>query len=355
MKTLKSIEIHMIQAVPTVVNRNQSSEPKYVEWGGTRGYISSQALKYAVRVEGEGLGDVKAVRTKFMVGVILDKLKNTQGGDAEIIKAYVERIFGSMKEDALTNSVFLGEDEIQRVVDFIDGQIEANRLEFSKAKTKTKATLEDAVIKMMIGELSNSMSVEVALFGRMMASNKDWNVDAAAYFSDTITTHNIVPNSDFFTQRDDVSNGTEHIGDLLNAPAVHYRMCSVDMGQLERNLGGSAQAAQAGVARLLDQVIKTLPKGKSHGKFGHTLPGWVLVQIKEGAALSYANAFIKPVQNNAFLFENSVDKLEKHILEQERVYGLAVPQRFVIAPGREGSTLVDTLSTLPEVIAALGK
>ena len=75
--------------------------------------------------------------------------------------------------------------------------------------------------------VSNDRSIDVTLFGRMVADDTDLNVDACAQVAHAISVQTVEPESDFFTAVDDNqrNGGEDEAGDVGAAM----------MGQVEFN------------------------------------------------------------------------------------------------------------------------
>ena len=54
--------------------------------------------------------------------------------------------------------------------------------------------------------------MDIALFGRMLASKPAYNVEAACQVAHAISVHPIVIEDDYFTAVDDLNNGLEDMG-----------------------------------------------------------------------------------------------------------------------------------------------
>lgn len=90
-------------------------------------------------------------------------------------------------------------------------------------------------------------SIDIALFGRMVASDPSLNYDAAAQVAHSISTHAVQTEFDYFTAVDDLSSedtsGAGHLGTVEYNAATLYRYATVNVQELERTLG--EQAADA--------------------------------------------------------------------------------------------------------------
>ena len=84
-------------------------------------------------------------------------------------------------------------------------------------------------------------SYDMALFGRMVASDPSLNYDAAAQVAHSISTHTIHNEYDYFTAVDDCSQednaGAGHLGTVEFNSFTMYRYATVNVMELYRHLG----------------------------------------------------------------------------------------------------------------------
>ena len=163
------IDFHVIQTVPpSCVNRDDTGRPKTAKYGGVdRARVSSQAWKHAIRkmfkeiFDSEDLG----LRTKYVVNLISEKMI-AAGMDAE--KAAKEA------PNALKNAGIKINDKKGNTTGalFFISSIQAAKLaELLINGEQDKKAYKNA--------LKTFPSIDMALFGRMVADDVDLNVDAA--------------------------------------------------------------------------------------------------------------------------------------------------------------------------------
>ena len=86
-------------------------------------------------------------------------------------------------------------------------------------------------------------SVDIALFGRMVADGADINVDAATQVAHALSVHQVENESDYYTavddhkEREDDDLGAGMIGTVEFNSATLYRYAALDVDQLRGNLG----------------------------------------------------------------------------------------------------------------------
>jgi len=172
--------------------------------------------------------------------------------------------------------------------------------------------------------------VDMALFGRMIASPLMHDVDASSQFAHAISTHEFTREFDLWTRVDDrrekrldwyldafgaeekLGAGTDGMGDAEFTSACFYIYFNVDFGALVNNLIGTAldqrrtvleedqekakKRACNAVVGLVKAAILERPSGKFNSMATPSLPTLVLVEVRDShVSVSYADAFAKPV------------------------------------------------------------
>ena len=212
MKTL--IEIHALQNfAPSNLNRDDTGAPKDALFGGTRrARVSSQCLKRAVREHFRGQNkDWVAERTKRIVDAlrkrVFPKVKDQKGFTEENLVKAIEVAVSSLgskkkvkvdKERKTDVLLFLS----PREVDSLETIITEFYADLLKAKPSDDVvkSLNDAID----GENKSRLSVDVALFGRMLAVMPEKNQNAACQVAHAISTHSVEREFDFYTAVDDL-------------------------------------------------------------------------------------------------------------------------------------------------------
>lgn len=304
------IDFHVIQTVPpSCVNRDDTGRPKTAVYGGaTRARVSSQSWKHSMRAmftdifSDEKLG----FRTKHSVGLIADALKKLSPDmtDEKADKAAAEAIANAgvkvnEKKGNITGALF-----------FISS-VQAEKLaELAASGEKDKKAYKNA--------LKSSPSVDIALFGRMVADDADLNVDAASQVAHSISTHAVQNEYDYFTAVDDRSPednaGAGHLGTMEFNSATLYRYATVNAADLLKTIGEDTADAVRGFA---EAFICSMPTGKQNSYANRTLPDMVYVTIRSDQPVNLCGAFEKPVGGSGGYSEMSVSKLFDHA---EKVY-----------------------------------
>ncbi|KGO33329.1 hypothetical protein JT06_14825 [Desulfobulbus sp. Tol-SR] len=344
-------ELHIIQNfAPSNLNRDDSNTPKDCHFGGyRRARISSQCIKRSVRCHPAFSDAVEAakgetgVRTKRLkarlVEVLTSQHSKTQGEAEKAASAIIDLLGFKIAEAEKTQYLlYLGEGEIENLVKIsLPSWEELLKLEINKEKKKKDTTIPDTLkqiqisIKSIIGksrQSARSYAADIALFGRMVADNKNMNVDAACQVAHAISTHKVEMEMDYFTAIDDLQPGEDSGSDMIGIvefnSSCFYRYSAIDISKLKENLGFNNDLLAATIKGYLEASIKAVPTGKQNSMAAQNPPGYVRVMIrKDGFPWSLANAFQKPVFPNKSnsLEEESISKLEGYLDSLKKVYG----------------------------------
>lgn len=119
--------------------------------------------------------------------------------------------------------------------------------------------------------LKNYPSVDLALFGRMVADEPSLNYDAAAQVAHAISTHAVHNEYDYFTAVDDCTSednsGAGHLGTVEYNSSTLYRYATVNAAELVRYLGEDTPKAVRNFARHLSLACRQ--ENKTHLQTEH--------------------------------------------------------------------------------------
>lgn len=98
------------------------------------------------------------------------------------------------------------------------------------------------------------------MFGRMLAANTQYNVEAAVQVSHAITVHKVAVEDDFFTAVDDLNNGEEdmgsgHLGETEFAAGLFYIYICINRDLLKENLGEDGELTKKKLSKLLQNRL----------------------------------------------------------------------------------------------------
>jgi CRISPR system Cascade subunit CasC len=282
------VDILVLQTVPpSCVNRDDTGSPKTAVYGGsTRARVSSQAWKHAIRQYFETIFPAGQLgkRTKHIVELVKEAIcKNnpeltSEKAEKMAIKAFENA--GLKIKDATKGTdalFFISEGQIQALAQLtIDGETD---------KKKYKEALQE------------KPSIDMAMFGRMAASDPSLNYDATVQVAHSISTHTAHNEYDYFTALDDCSRednaGAGHLGTVEFNSATLYRFATVNVKELAKFAG--TETAQA-VRNFMEAFIYSMPTGKENTFANRTLPNDIYIAVRNDQPINLCGAFEKPVQ-----------------------------------------------------------
>lgn len=314
------VDVHALQILPpSNVNRDDTGSPKSCIYGGvTRARVSSQAWKRAIRNEFKDIFSEAELgsRTLRAVEMVADEIEKKKEGISrkEALK---------LAEKALTNVGIKiknkSDTEKKTEALLFISHIQAEKLaELIVADEQDKKLYKD--------EFGKNPSVDLALFGRMVASDPSLNCDAACQVAHAISTHQVETEYDYFTAVDDLNpednTGAGHIGNTEFNSSTLYRYATINIKELYKSLGLKTPEAVAG---FIKAFVFSMPTGKQNSFANRTLPSDVYITIREDQPVSLAGAFEEPVKLGK-------DGFEKRSAKQMQKYAKDVYDQFVGEP-----------------------
>lgn len=377
------IEIHMLQNhSPSNLNRDETGSPKECLFGGIkRGRISSQCLKRSIRKSpllASELGQLPlAIRTRRLPDLVQERLLN-KGLATDMAEVAAKKVtgFGTKEgkesKDKLrtAQTMFLTDGDIDAIVDVLYAA--AN--EAGTAKKFEKVAAKDLQAK---AELKGwrPITLDIALFGRMITSEAFQDVEAAMQVAHAISTNKIDHEFDYFTAVDDLQAagkddepGADMIGDVEYNSACYYKYFSLDVDQLLANLTGpdnshakeAKETACLAVLAFLKAAVFTSPSGKQNSFAAHQLPSAVHIEVRsQPTPISYANAFVKPASPNGQreLIAESVGQFVRHVDTITNKFSLQTAHRLwftthdEFSPAGSEAAPVTVCETLDDLLA----
>lgn len=373
------IELHLLQSFPVSnLNRDDVGQPKTATFGGhVRGRISSQSLKRSARLlfQEYGLDESEVgVRTKRLLDKVTERL-TLDGHDVDrtrpVVTAALEQLgFGVDTERGLTEYLlYVGQEAVDHLTrycrdhwDTLEALASASSKPSKEKQTPKKKAKPDKATQAEVRRiLDASRAADIALFGRMIADNKDLNVDAASQVAHAISIHVVATEFDFYTAVDDLKPQAESGADMLGTidfnSACYYRYANVDLVQLAENLQGDLDLVQRTVRAWLLAFIHAVPSGKQNSTAARTMPDTLLGVVRDHGAWNLANAFLRPVVAEDIMAD-STDRLLEHFAKLRGFYG-AEHIRTVSAasvsgeiPAAEGVQVVTSLDAFAGAMLA---
>lgn len=392
------LDVHILQTVPpSNLNRDDTGSPKTAVYGGVRrARVSSQAWKRATRTAFSSLldPDDMGVRTKKVAEVLAKRITalDTSVGEADALTLAAETIqtaTGSKLEVPKRKSKGTEEDAAEptpesRYLMFlsrrqIDG-LARLALEGAKGSEGTEGPDDVKVLKDFLRTKENKAlarqlvdtrhSVDIALFGRMVADSTDLSVDAATQVAHALSVHAVENESDYYTavadERDDDELGAGMIGTVDFNSATLYRYAAVDVNQLFSNLGeglregeSPAEPTRRAVEAFLEGFITSLPTGKINTFGNHTLPDAVVVKLRAKRPISFVGAFEEqvPVGESGGFLKAACARLADYVPDVEKKYGADDGTLTWVLRVGDGTAPLAALGTnvgLAELVEAVG-
>lgn len=363
------IDIHALQTVPpSLINRDDTGSPKSAIYGGTpRQRVSSQAWKRAIRryyqenFSAESIGD----RSKRLPEKITRQLMREAGLEQDAALERVRALFAAAKIKLVEEKkpkkkdsdnaeeparafpetgylLFLSQQQVDHAVEVLAALDEGEKVD-----RKTAQNI-----------LNSDFSVDMAMFGRMVADDPYFNVDAAVQVAHAIGVHASAPEFDYFTAVDDLAQagqetGAGMIGTVQMMSSTLYRYATVNVEGLAENLG-SADAAREAASRFLEAFACSMPTGKINTFANQTLPELIYVTVRDTRPISLVTAFEEPMEaaTSASRREVAADRLAQEAINVRDAYGFTPLASYVVGLG----SLADAFDkcaqrvTLPELL-----
>ncbi|MDO4564489.1 MAG: type I-E CRISPR-associated protein Cas7/Cse4/CasC [Clostridia bacterium] len=304
------IDIHVLQNVPpSCINRDDTGSPKTAVFGGvTRARVSSQCWKRAVRLSfmesfpREKLG----FRTKKIVKLLSQAIMEL---DSSLSEEQAEK-----KAENVLNAVELKGKKAKASTDalfFISAaQISAlAELAIENAKEASAKELKQRTAE----ALRKQPGVDIALFGRMVASNPSLNTDACAQVAHALSTHKVSNEYDYFTAVDDCAPednaGAAHLDTVEYNSSTLYRYATVAVHELNKHLGDETAHM---VGSFVRAFVRSMPTGKQNTFANQTLPFAVMLCLRSDQPINLVGAFEKPItsRDNGYSEESALKLVE---------------------------------------------
>ncbi len=190
-------------------------------------------------------------------------------------------------------------------------------------------------------------SVDIALFGRMLASSPEFNVEAACQVAHSISVHKVLVEDDYFTAVDDLNDGktdagSAHIGEANFAAALFYSYICINKSQLVENLGGNEALADNAIKALTEAAVKVSPKGKQNSFASRAYASYVMAEVGEQQPRSLSVAYLRPVHDDD-MADAAITAIEKQAANFDAVYGKCADARYTINAVKGEGTLNELL------------
>jgi len=377
------IQIHSLHGYSAaLLNRDDSGLAKRLPYGGAmRTRISSQCLKRHWRVaEGAfALHDIpgaeEAVRSRELVTT---RLRAPLEGAVppEVLDAveapFQVAVYGkdAAKGKSKRQPLLFGEPELRFLArEFATIATTATDAAAAKkaAEDFAKDKVFQATMKAMRQNVALPAGLTAAMFGRMVTSDTEANIDAPIHVAHAFTVHAEESESDYFSVVDDLAGeqpGADHIGETELTSGLFYGYVVIDVPGLVSNLTGAGRrdwlSADRGmaaevVARLLHLIAEVSPGAKLGSTAPYGYASTLLVEVGDRQPRSLAEAFRRPVAAEVAAAEAAMGG---HLSQLDAAYATGEARRFMALrndaafPGADRGSLPELAQWLRGLVAS---
>lgn len=350
------LDVHVIQTVPpSNINRDDTGSPKTAQYGGVRrARVSSQSWK-------------KAMRDYFI-----------ENSEQEKVGVRTKRVVDYVKNEILKISNALTENEArEKARDVLQLAIYAksnNKNDMKTARNKLKDYQSDELVfisqkqaeelaKMALNQnyefkelkesFRNNPTIDICLFGRMVASDPSLNEDASSQVAHAISTHAIQSEFDFFTAVDDRSPednaGAGMLGTVEYNSSTLYRYANVAVHELLKQLKDKESVINT-LKLFVKAFANSMPTGKANTFANQTLPQLLLLEIREDRPVNLVNAFENPVKSKEGYVSESIRRLFEAEQKVNKFAEVPVHSCYVIANDESIATASLKFESLKELL-----
>jgi CRISPR system Cascade subunit CasC len=366
------IDVHVLQTVPpSNLNRDDTGSPKTATYGGVRrARVSSQAWKRATRDAFDGLldRDELGVRSKRVVELVAEQIivqdQALRDRAAELAGAVLAAAGikttppRKAKPDETVPAesgylIFFSRNQVRRLAELaVDAAQTAGDGKVTISSREAKSRADEA------------HSVDVSLFGRMVAEVTELNVDAAVQVAHALSVHAVTNEYDYFTAVDDHKKadtdedaGAGMIGTVEFNSSTLYRYATVDVDRLRDNLG-DLEATRRATEAFIRAFVSSMPTGKQNTFANRTLPDAVLVVARDTQSISFVGAFEDAVTaaEDGGRVAGSIRRLAEHGRELHEAYDQTPIASWAVGVGAKADPLeaLGTRGSLDALITGVG-
>ncbi|MDF7682367.1 type I-E CRISPR-associated protein Cas7/Cse4/CasC [Lactobacillus sp. ESL0679] len=312
------LDLNILQKVPSSnINQDSTGAAKTAFYGGvTRARVSAQNWQKAVYDFFKAENAAVAIKTKEVAELLAYKLTALDGSlDAN---SAIDKSIATLGAAGLK---FKRDQSTGRVLTDTYLIISPDQIEKLAQYALTHDNFTDRNAKNDVTRiLQTNNSLDLALFGRIVADNPRLNVSAAAQVAHAISTHEIKSEYDYFTAFDDSHPDKATDVDMLGAveydSAILYRYANVSVNTLANNLNGGDIVKS--VAEFVKAFILSMPTS-THMTFANkTLPNYIMITLREDTPINLASAFEEPIISKKECISKSITRLEDEYMATKR-------------------------------------
>ena len=369
MANARFLQIHTLRGFAgSLLNRDDSGLAKRMNYGGIpRTRISSQCLKRHWRKADDPSAldriddDMIGVRSREIVTrrviELLEGGPYAPGVIEAINKEFQIAVYGDKGDSKKGRQpLLLGEQEIRYLASEAKKIADAHGADAANAKAAAEQWRKQckANMKALRDGCRIPGGIGAALFGRMVTSDVEANIDAPIHVAHAFTVHSEESESDYFSVVDDLQRvedeaGADHIGETELTCGLFYGYVVVDRGGLVKNLGRDTELAGNVIERLIHLIATVSPGAKLGSTAPYGYASWMLVEAGERQPRSLAEAFRKACKPSV---EDAELALQGHVEQLDKVYGCGEERRLVSL--RDSAVPAAISVSFPELAAWAG-
>ncbi len=340
------LDIHAIQTVPPAnINRDDTGSPKTAQYGGvTRARVSSQSWKRAIRKYFNENGDVEnvGIRSLEIVKYVANKIVEKDGSiSIEDAMAMADKTINAAKIST--------KDQKAKALFFLSDKQAEKLAQASIDKVTDKNQLESI--------LNDDISIDIALFGRMVADNTILNEDASSQVAHAISTHAIQSEFDFFTAVDDLAPednaGAGMLGTVEYNSSTLYRYANIALHDFYRQLADKEETINA-TKLFVKSFVESMPTGKINTFANQTLPQAIVVSIRSDRPLNMVSAFEEPIKSDNGYVDKSIEKLFAEYTKYDKILDKPIFTAYLILGDTEVNEIGKSEASLNDLLEDLG-
>lgn len=309
------LDLYVLQSVPaSCINRDDSNMPKTVVYGGTlRSRVSSQAWKHAMREDFKKYADQDDLfashRTLLIPQLLSAEIQkqatdmSKEDADQLSIKVIKDTAGIKMKKNEMKTSalLFLSQIQIEKLAQL--ALTHADTLEQDEKEVKSQLTRI----------LKKNNSLDLALFGRMVADDANLSTYASSQVAHAFSVNTIEPEYDYFSAADDDSHtqGSAMLDATGYNSSTLYRYANINLSALKHNLGDAEDVFIKGIKFFIRDFALSMPTGKENSYANKTLPYYVLAVIRDDTPVNLASAFESAIDSNHGFMQLAINRLEE--------------------------------------------
>ncbi|PWC10959.1 type I-E CRISPR-associated protein Cas7/Cse4/CasC [Brenneria corticis] len=299
------IQLHFLTAYPSSnLNRDDVGRPKTAIVGGVeRLRVSSQSLKRAWRtseVFEEALDGHIGTRSRRLGREVYGRL--TAAGLSEKLadKAAlsIAARFGKLKKEEKESKDALEKYEIEQLAHLSVQEKERIDQLISRLAAESREPTVDKLALLR----KDATSVDIALFGRMLASSPEFNVEAACQVAHALGVSAVTIEDDFFTAVDDLNraeeSGSAHMGEQGFASSLLYHYLCINRDLLLENLNNDETLVERTLRALTETALTVSPGGKQNSFASRAYASYALAEKGTAQPRTLSVAFFKPVRSD---------------------------------------------------------